>query len=200
MEAVNNFGDNIKNQMSNLGDSVKERLSGIGLGTEDPFYMYVAIGAFVILIIVLIALGVMMSELQSTTLFPPTQNACPDYWDLSSNGQCVFPHATDNDRNQGTGVIQTDKTTDPSIYAIKTTSPGFSGDNGWGKQLSVSNGATTYTGSGSQLNYRYVSLSDPSGIAGMAKLYPGLSTRCAQKKWAVNNNIVWDGVSNFNGC
>jgi hypothetical protein len=23
---------------------------------------------------------------------------------------------------------------------------------------------------------------------------------CAQKNWAVNNNIVWDGVSNYNMC
>jgi hypothetical protein len=200
MEAVNNFGDNIKNQVSNIGDSVKERLSGIGLGTEDPFYMYVAIGAFVILIIVLIALGVMMSELQSTTLFPPTQNACPDYWDLSSNGQCVFPHATNTDRNNGSGVIT--NTQNSSIYAIDVTSPGFTGANGWGKQLSVSDAtaANTYNGSGAQQSYIHVSLSDPSGIAGMAKLYPGLTTRCAQKKWAVNNNLVWDGVTNFNGC
>ena len=183
--------------MSNLGDGMKERFSGIGLSTEDPFYMYVIMGALVILIIVLVALGVMMSELQSNTLFPPTQNACPDYWDLSSNGKCVFPHSSNSDRNQGAGVIKTSNAKNSSVHAIDITSPGFAK---WGKELYVTDGTTTYTGSGPQESYIYMSLSDASGVDGMSKLYPGLSTRCAQKRWAMNNNIVWDGVTNFNGC
>jgi hypothetical protein len=28
----------------------------------------------------------------------------------------------------------------------------------------------------------------------------GLSKTCAQKNWANQNGIVWDGVSNYNGC
>ena len=28
----------------------------------------------------------------------------------------------------------------------------------------------------------------------------GETTLCAQKNWAVNNNIVWDGISNYNMC
>ena len=28
----------------------------------------------------------------------------------------------------------------------------------------------------------------------------GKSTLCAQKDWATQNNIIWDGVSNYNGC
>ena len=28
----------------------------------------------------------------------------------------------------------------------------------------------------------------------------GASSVCAQKDWAVNNNIVWDGISNYNQC
>lgn len=26
------------------------------------------------------------------------------------------------------------------------------------------------------------------------------SSRCSQKKWAIDNNIVWDTVSNYNQC
>ena len=198
MEAANNFGDNVKNQFANLGEGVKDRLSGLGLSTEDPFYMYVGVGALVILILVLIGLGIMMSELQSSTLFPPTQNSCPDYWDLSSNGQCVFPHATTTDRNNGAPVIQTDNSITPSIYGINTTSPGF---NTWGPALSVNDGAGNfYTSGGAPHPYIYVSLSDASGQAGLQTLYPGLTTICAQKSWALNNGIVWDGVTNYNGC
>jgi hypothetical protein len=28
----------------------------------------------------------------------------------------------------------------------------------------------------------------------------GLSRICAQKKWALTNNIIWDGVTNYNKC
>ena len=28
----------------------------------------------------------------------------------------------------------------------------------------------------------------------------GLSAKCAKKLWANNNNIVWDGISNYNSC
>ena len=28
----------------------------------------------------------------------------------------------------------------------------------------------------------------------------GETTICAQKNWSINNNIVWDGVSNYNMC
>ena len=198
MEAVNNFGDNIKNQVANIGDGMKDRLSGLGLSTQDPFYMYVALGALIVLIIVLIALGVMMSELKSKTLFPPSQNACPDYWDLSSNGQCIYPSAGNTDKNIGTGIITRDGATAAPKNYIGINTPGFAR---WGTELYVSDGTTRYTAANAvQQNYKYVSLSDPSGIAGMAKLYPGLTTRCAQKKWANNNNIIWDGVTNFNGC
>lgn len=199
MEAANNFGDNIKNQISGLGDGMKDRLAGVGLSTEDPFYMYVGLGALVILILVLIGLGIMMSEIQSATLFPPTQNACPDYWDLAPNGQCVFPHASASDRNNGAPVMSNTNNPNTSIYGIKVDSPGF---NTWGPELSVNDGAGNfYTGASSTQNpYIYVSLSDASGQAGLKKLYPGLTTICAQKRWALNNGIVWDGVTNYNGC
>ena len=30
--------------------------------------------------------------------------------------------------------------------------------------------------------------------------FPGKTKQCAIRDWAVTNEIVWDGVSNFNGC
>jgi len=38
---------------------------------------------------------------------------------------------------------------------------------------------------------------DPKHSAWAAK---GASTVCAQKKWAQDNGIVWDGISNYNSC
>ena len=28
----------------------------------------------------------------------------------------------------------------------------------------------------------------------------GKSVLCAQKDWSMENNIIWDGISNYNGC
>jgi len=30
--------------------------------------------------------------------------------------------------------------------------------------------------------------------------YTGISDVCARRKWALNSNVVWDGVSNYNSC
>ena len=58
----------------------------------DPFYMYVSIGALVLLILILVVVGVAMTQLRSLDPFPPTMNACPDYWDVSSNpAYCGVP-------------------------------------------------------------------------------------------------------------
>lgn len=26
------------------------------------------------------------------------------------------------------------------------------------------------------------------------------NTRCEQKKWAINSKVMWDGITNYNGC
>ena len=31
-------------------------------------------------------------------------------------------------------------------------------------------------------------------------IYTGLSDICTKKKWANENKIVWDGISNYNSC
>lgn len=28
----------------------------------------------------------------------------------------------------------------------------------------------------------------------------GMSNTCAKKSWANNNGVLWDGISNYNGC
>jgi hypothetical protein len=66
----------------------------------DPFFKYVAIGALVLLILILTVIGVVMNQVQSKMPFPPTQHTCPDYWDVSSNPQyCGLP--INQDKNRG---------------------------------------------------------------------------------------------------
>lgn len=56
----------------------------------------------------------------------------------------------------------------------------------------ILSGATTkgYDSQASTINF------DDAGWAE----FPGKTKQCAIHDWAVTNEIVWDGVSNFNGC
>lgn len=141
----------------------------------DPFYTYVSIGAVVILIIVLIAFGVMMSELHATDLFPPTYQTCPDMWAIDGSGGCIVPSAG-SARNLGT------LTTSSTSPYVTTTS----GDESL-PTLINSTLASSYS----------LKLND-SAVVGA--LYPAISDRCSKKQWAINNGVVWDGVTNYNAC
>jgi len=158
--------------------------------------MYVSICALVLLILILVVVGVAMSQLQSLVPFPPTQNACPVYWDVSSNPtNCGIPVNT-NAKNTGyiafnTGSSKgTDVTKNENIGMCKSA-PATKFGCGDANKLSE---LTTVDGTS---KYQYVKLNDNTQ---WGKLYPGLKERCAQKKWANMMNIEWDGVSNYNGC
>lgn len=155
----------------------------------DPFFTYVAIGAVVILVVVLIAFGVMMSELHTTDLFPPTYNTCPDYWAVDGSGQCVVPGDTSM-KNRG---LLTTTGADPHVWTS-------SGDGSL--PSSASNSATNNDGkfgliSSATNNTVSLKLNDNDTISA---LYPSISDRCSKKQWALNNQIVWDGVTNYNAC
>jgi hypothetical protein len=46
----------------------------------------------------------------------------------------------------------------------------------------------------------YISDSILSGDDASWQTSDGLSAKCAKKIWANNNNVVWDGISNYNSC
>jgi hypothetical protein len=156
--------------------------------------MYVSIGALVLLIIILIVIGVVLTQMQSLDSFPPTQNACPDHWDVSSNPQyCGVPIA--EMRNKG--YIKADaasginKQSDENIGMCDIGRKNFGCVNSGGKPyLDVQ----PYTDG---KKFQYIQLNSNKN---WSTLYPGLTERCAQKSWAQTMDISWDGVTNFNGC
>jgi hypothetical protein len=158
----------------------------------DPFFKYVAIGALVILILVLIFIGVSMSKVQSNDVFPPTQNACPDYWDVSSNPQyCGIPL---NDTMRNRGYIKLDNSTPKKVETSSKQNVGMCTGSGFGCKTSA-----TYLGlqPAPVGDFQYVQLNNnPS----WTKMYPAMSEICAKKRWASSMNINWDGVSNYNAC
>ncbi len=161
----------------------------------DPFFMYVAIGALVLLIIVLIVIGVSMSTFQSLDPFPPTQNACPDYWDVGSDPKfCGIP--LNDKKNIGQISLKSDgKGFDPTQKEnIGMCTAGKSNFGCVGTNDKVYLPANAEQPSA---NFQYVKLNSNNTWQTM---YPGMSERCAQRNWATTMGITWDGVTNFNGC
>jgi hypothetical protein len=77
-------------------------------------------------------------------------------------------------------------TTDGSSCIIPTT----------GKNMGTSSQVKLADG------YTYGLSSDGKAINFQSPLWTstGVSTTCAYQRWAKNYGIVWDGVTNFNGC
>jgi len=161
----------------------------------NPFYMYVSIVALVLLIIVLIIVGVGMTSLHKQDVFPPMQNACPDYWDVSSNPVYCGAPVLSTQRNRGylvtdaNGIVLTDK---QNIGLCTAGTTAFGCVNSNDKPL------LDLQKKEESRDFQYMKLNNNSTAWG--KMYPGKSERCAQKSWAQAMNISWDGVSNYNAC
>ena len=67
----------------------------------DSFYMVVLSIALVFLIIALSFFGIMMSKSNTTVVFPPTKNTCPDYWTTSQSADGTNTYCTPGSVNRG---------------------------------------------------------------------------------------------------
>lgn len=132
----------------------------------DPFYKIVVIIALTLLILFLIFIGLMLRNDTTTSIYPPSTYACPDYWSSDSKGNCFKPMA--KSFNDSSILLNTGKPKS-KILTNRNVAP-YSTD---GRSFSTKNPLWTSKGE---------------------------TTLCAQKNWAVNNDIVWDGVSNYNMC
>jgi hypothetical protein len=164
----------------------------------DPFFKYVAIGALVLLILILTVIGVVMNQVQSKMPFPPTQHTCPDYWDVSSNPQyCGVPIRQDKNRgyillHAVNGVTKIKEDEKINVGLCKGT-----GSFGCVNATETPHLKPVEPVS-SNSSYQYIQLNN--NATGWGSLYPGSSERCAQKQWASLLNVTWDGVTNFTGC
>ena len=161
----------------------------------NSFYIYVSIATLILLIISLTIVGVGISRLHKQNVFPPLQNACPDYWDVSSNPMYCGAPVLLNQRNRGYIV------SDPS--GIDVTNKQNIGVCTAGKTNfgCVNIGQTTLLDlqrKQENKDFQYMKLNNNNSAWNM--MYPGKTERCAQKSWAQAMNIAWDGVSNYNDC
>lgn len=143
------------------------------------FFTIVIILAIVILILLLTYIGVAMSKLNTSQIFPPNANVCPDYWVEVEPGKCQFPAA--QTRNTGDFTIAFSKDGNKTYI---------------GSSIGEVYGNTVVSGTTDQLK-EVIRVNDETV---WTNAYPGVSAKCAKKKWASSHGIAWDGITNSNGC
>lgn len=146
----------------------------------EPFYLIVLAIATIMLILLLAFIGIMMKKQNTSDVFPPVANTCPDGWTHdASNNACLFNE--DNfgydDTNQAYKLDNAYKVFDNLrdnsaniIYRVDATNAGIKGF-----KIDPVNGAPIWN-------------------------TDGLTSLCSQKSWANKNQLLWDGVSNYNSC
>jgi hypothetical protein len=169
----------------------------------EQFYYIVLIIAIIFLILVLVFIGIMMQSQNAGQSYPPVSNQCPDFWTLASDGSsCLVP---------GTQVVTTATATNAAagtnVGVLPTTITAGSSQSVYGS-VDLSNcGTLVPTGainSTSQYNIMYdtnlkqcSAAINPSNSIWTAN---GLTAVCAQRQWASQVGVQWDGTSNYNGC
>jgi hypothetical protein len=147
----------------------------------DSFYLTVLSIASVILILALTYVGILLYYSERSEVFPPLQNACPDYWYLEpATGKCRFPVAQDS-KNRGNyktasgasdGLTQSG--TNPTTAVI---------DSRVGTNILATNSVLF------DMNH-----------ADWENKFGKKSALCNKKYWANLRGITWDGVTNTNQC
>ena len=168
--------------------------------TMEDFYFYACVIALIILIILLTMIGIAISYSKKLLIYPPTYKNCPDYWTegdgTPGNGQpghCLYPTETTY-RNRGATEFQ--NTTYPKI----PNTDDFTELSGLTYMAYDSANADTTAIHQIQKYDIKMNGNDASWNNIYGNSYAGLTARCAKRKWAMENGIVWDGITNYNGC
>jgi hypothetical protein len=142
----------------------------------DSFYLIVLSIATIVLILLLTFIGILMKKAVGAEIYPTVSNMCPDYWDASSTpGVCYVPNGSTQKVNRGGLAYGT------PTYNVKD----------------YTNNKLGYKDGTSETSPATFNMLD---TAAWGKEYPGYTLKCAQRKWAIDNQISWDGVTNYNGC
>lgn len=154
----------------------------------EDFYFYTIVIALIILIVMLTMIGIILSYGNETKVYPPIQNDCPDYWVQATSADVIAGNT-----RSGESTIASDYCKFPSVIGTNTgnTDGNLYIANNW-PDISNSIGGNLVAGT------YYVQIKGNDYKWG--NLYPGMTVRCAKQKWALDRGIVWDGVTNYNGC
>jgi len=187
----------------------------------DRFYSIVLLIAVITLIIILTYIGLLMNyqKENTTTVFPPRQATCPDYWDLAEDQElsCKIPRQEYSNEYDCQAYVDRYPDIHEEIGGSDCTNTNVADNakNHWkykgnvegrtpGKLLQHPNSGTIYNSENKvQLNasntpgYNFVDYSIDFNDKGW--MMKGTEI-CSKKQWANTNGIVWDGVTNYNDC
>ena len=133
------------------------------------YYLIVVLIAIIFFVLMVVYLNYNINKSLTSTVYPPVENSCPDFWLQNKSNQCVVPNITIPDGNYGTFFsdstpLTTKVTQSPVTHGFVTTDGVYSIDfknSGWGTL--------------------------------------GANSLCNKKKWASTYGITWDGITNYNG-
>lgn len=146
----------------------------------ELFYLIVLAIATIMLILLLTFIGLMMKKQNTSNVFPPVANTCPDGWTYdATNNACLY-----NVNNLGYDV-------DGKAYNTTNAFNVFNNLRDNSANIIFPTGARTTAIRGLKL--------DPINGAPIWNT-GGLTSLCSQKSWANKNQLLWDGVSNYNSC
>ena len=139
----------------------------------QTFHIIVLSIAVIVLIILLTFIGIIMGRQNSTAPFPPNISTCPDFWQVSTDGnKCIIP----NNNSINTGKLYNGALINPDVFDTSKF-PGFS-------QSTDDKNRPIYS-----INFNDLGWSG-TGLQGI----------CSKRNWSKNYNIQWDGVSNYTNC
>jgi len=138
----------------------------------DSFQITVLGVAVALLIIILAVFGVMMTAHKKNLIYPPTALPCPNYWQRNSDGTCMIPIAPE----APTGMANT-----PQYMPVNIGS--------WDKKTYNGKAMPGLDATGLNVDFSSTAWGTSAG-----------SATCAKRDWAKKYGILWDGVSNYNGC
>ena len=154
----------------------------------ELFHILVISFAIVFLIIILTLIGLAMKYQDKSTVFPPSENKCPDFWTIASdNKSCVIP-ATGK---KNVGTIYTNGNVDlkpaTTIISGNVTTPYSFPVYTPGTNATITN--NIQTAAASTIDFTIPDWGNQ-----------GKTDICAKKQWANNWGISWDGITNYNSC
>lgn len=142
----------------------------------EEFQTTVLIIAFVILIISMTFLGIIMYNSRTTDTFPPRSLPCPDYWTIGDNKCTSTSSGARNTLKDSAAIPARTNETRSALNALYAT-PSNTNNAGLNEPIKINPNANEW-----------------------GTLYTGTNSFCAKKRWALTNNITWDGVTNSNAC
>ena len=166
----------------------------------EDFYFYACVIAFIILIVCLTMIGITISYGNSLKLFPSIQKPCPDYWTEGTDGDagyCLYPgkSQTNPGHSEFAGADPKVPSVDDAVELNKLGTRVYA--------TSADKEVIPYASANrTTLDRYYIQLNgnDDTWNAIYGNAYASMTPICAKRKWANDNGIIWDGITNYNGC